>query len=394
MKNPSNRGFTLIELLMVITIIAILAGLLITLIPEVMLKVKIADTNVRMNAVHSGMALIGQNEGSATFRLQERLEYRTTGTALDALEPGLGGIFTFGPPDPLATGAQVGLPTIGTRPENSTLPYGAWGFRGRGHLAFPWGKKFPDSTPTAANVVQTIVMMGPERFRLRHMSPFNTRKILNIANILERKTSDPTWGENQYMTNRKTSMGWNDAWGHPLVVASVLYQPTIQSGPSLSSLPGWNNGAWKAGVLDPTQLAAPSAYLPADPLKMLLDHMKLYQYNRSVYIAVAAVGPSARVTDIQLKLTTGWANSATAPTSGILDTLWSQANWVCQQAKVRAYDQDWSELSFDNPPWNGNKYDSLTPSKKLSDKNSAEPTYNTYTGKTEHCMLSAPLEYK
>ena len=36
MNNRLMRGFTLIELMVVITIIAILAGLLITLIPEVM----------------------------------------------------------------------------------------------------------------------------------------------------------------------------------------------------------------------------------------------------------------------------------------------------------------------------------------------------------------------
>jgi prepilin-type N-terminal cleavage/methylation domain-containing protein len=428
MKNLCNRGFTLIELLMVITIIAILAGLLITLIPEVMLKVKIADTNVRMNAVHSGMAIIGQDEGSATFRLQQLMEHRTTGTPADS-EPGLGGIFTFGPPNRNATGLEVGLPTVGTRPSTSAVPppdvYGAWGFRGRGHLAFPWGKKFPDTTAAAG----TTVMMGPERFLLRHMSPFNTRKILSIANILEKKTSDPAWGENQYMTNRKNSMGWNDAWGHPLVVASVLYQPTFQSRPPVPTPPGWKDGAWPplSGTIAADRLTAvmraSTTYLPAadnavttpsnsGPMnsptaddvspkqvptkKMLLDHMKLYQYNRSVYIAVAAVGPSARVTDIQLKSTTpaDWANDPILPTSGILDTLWSQANWVCQQAKKEVYDQDWDEWSFDNPRWNGNKYDSLTPSKKLSDKNNAEPTYNTYTGKNEHCMLSAPLEYR
>jgi prepilin-type N-terminal cleavage/methylation domain-containing protein len=432
MNNRLKRGFTLIELMVVITIIAILAGLLITLIPEVMRKAKLADTSSRMNAVHAGMAVIGQTEGSATFRMQQLLEYRTDGTALDAAEPGLGGIFTFGPPNRNATGIEVGLPTVGTRPSLVDPPppvvYGAWGVRGRGHLAFPWGKKFPDTTTVTGT--QTTILMGPERFMLRHMSPFNTRKLLKLANVLPTKASDATWPETQYMTNRKTSEQWNDAWGHPLVVASVLYQPTFQSGPSLSSLPGWKEGAWPTmtGTTPANPLTAtvtdPSKYLPAEDStvtttpsndagsarnsptaddvsprqvptkKMLLDHMKLYQYNRSVYIAVAAVGPSARVPDDQLKLTIGWAIPPTAPTSGILDTLWSQANWVCQQAKANAYDKDWSELSFDNPPWNGNKYDFLTPSKKQADKNNSEPTYDTYKGKEEHCLLSAPLEYK
>jgi prepilin-type N-terminal cleavage/methylation domain-containing protein len=439
MKNHLKRGFTLIELMVVITIIAILAGLLITLIPEVMRKAKLADTSSRMNSVHTGMALIGQNEGSATFRMQQMLEYRTTGTVLDGLEPGLSGIFTFGPPNSNATGADVGLPTVGTRPSLLAAPppdpYGAWGYRGRGHLAFPWGKKFPDTT--AVTGTQTTVLMGPERFMLRHMSPFNTRKLLKLANVLPTKASDATWPEKQYMTNRKTSEQWNDAWGHPLVVASVLYQPTFQNGPSLSSLPGWTDGAWPTMTgttpVDPVSatVTASSAYLPkadastwsatqkstpptaddempkqAPTKKMLLDHMNLYRYNRSVYIAVAAVGPSARASDDDLKSTDAKKWGSTPNDKGLytgtLDVLWNQANNVCQQAKKAPFDSDWTELSWDNPPWQGNKYDYLTSSKKMSDFNYKDnPTkaliYDgiaPYKGKEEHCLLSAPLEYK
>ncbi len=445
MKSHLKRGFTLIELMVVITIIAILAGLLITLIPEVMRKAKLADTSSRVNSVHAGMALIGQNEGSATFRMQQLLEYSTTGTALDAMEPGLGGIFTFGAPNRNATGIEVGLPTVGTRPSLVDPPpakvYGGWGYRGRGHLAFPWGKKFPDPTPVAG--VQTTVLMGPERFMLRHMSPFNTRKLLKLANVLPTKASDATWPEKQYMTNRKTSEPWNDAWGHPLVVASVLYQPTFQNGPSLSSLPGWKDGAWPTMTgttpVDPVTatVSAPSSYLPAadnavtttpsndagslrnsptaddssprqaPTKKALLDHMKLYQYNRSVYIAVAAVGPSARASDDDLKSTDAnkWGSTPNDKVlyTGTLDVLWNQANNVCQQAKKAPFDSDWTELSWDNPPWQGNKYDYLTSSKKMSDANYIDTTTTRaliyegiapYKGKEEHCLLSAPLEYK
>jgi hypothetical protein len=307
------------------------------------------------------------------------------------------------------------MPTIGKRPPpRQTEDYGIWGKRGRAHLAFPWGKKFPDPTPSTTPGMLPP-SMGPERFLLRHMSPFNTRKLLKIANILPTKLSDPAWPENQYMTNRKQSEPWNDAWGHPLVVAATLYQPTHDNASPTPTVAGWLDGAWpkiasgsESTAVNPNTSPVPSgSYLPLQPnpsgptdrrstRQALLDHLKLYQYNRSVYIAVAAVGPVSRVPDNDLKSSTAtdWGNSPTNPTSGHFDVLWAQANWVCQQAKTRPFDKDWSELSFDNPMWQGNKVDYLTPSKKNADANRNEAGYNTYTGKEEHCLLSAPLEYR
>lgn len=395
--STTTRGFTLIEMLVVISIIAVLAGLIISLITPLRMRAKMADTQVRMNAVHQGMALIGQAEGSATFRLQQLTEHRTTGLPPDN-EPGLGGVVVFGPPN----ATTPGVPTIGFRPApRQTEQYGAWGLRGRAHVAFPWGKKFPEPSPSAAGLP---TLMGPERFLLRHMSPFNTRKLLKIANILPTKRTDPEWPENQYMTNRKAAEPWNDAWGHPLVVAATLYQPTHRDASPRPTVAGWREGAWPAVPVGSTtavdrNTAPRTGYVPGDEpasLKAMVDHLKIYQYNRSVYIAVAAVGPIARVTatDLQSSDPSAWGNHPTNPTEGHLDTLWSQANWVCQQAKENPFDKDWSELSFDNPMWQGNKVDYLTPSKRDKDANKNEIGYNTYTGKEEHCLLSAPLEYR
>jgi prepilin-type N-terminal cleavage/methylation domain-containing protein len=410
MITTQKKGFTLIEMLVVISIIAVLAGLIIGLISPLKLRVKLADTQVRMNSVHQGMALIGQSEGSATFRLQQLTEYRPSGTPTDN-EPGLGGVVVFAS-DPGAAGVTAGLPMIGKRPAPRQADnYGEWGRRGRAHLAYPWGKKFPDPTPSATPG-KLAALMGPERFLLRHMSPFNTRKLLKIANILPTKQSDLEWAENQYMTNRKQSEPWNDAWGHPLVVAATLYQPTHLTASPAPSVAGWLDGAWPTPPDNTTAVnpnTAPilfSSYGPAmetpstvtdrSTRKALIDHLKLYQYNRSVYIAVAAVGPVARVPDADLKSATAthWGNDPTNPTIGHLDVLWAQANWVCQQAKERPFDKDWSELSFDNPMWQGNKVDYLTPTKRKSDANRDELGYDTYTGKEEHCLLSAPLEYR
>jgi prepilin-type N-terminal cleavage/methylation domain-containing protein len=381
-------GFTLIELLVVITIMAVLMGLFISLVEPIRKRLRIGDTKLRMEAVQNGMAVLGQNEGSAAYVIQKLTERRTTGTPTDP-EPGLGGILTFGRPTvvTLPDGSNESLPTIGFKPPpQDAVLNGDWGLRGSGHLAFPWGKKFPQR----GSADNTII--GPEKFRLRDMSPFNTRKLLSLANILPTRTSTPDYANEQYTTNRKESEPWNDRWGHPLVVAAVLYQPTYLDGTQAQT------EAWPATGSTPIRS---SSYKPLNEIearRALLEHLKLYQYNRSVYIAVASVGPSARVSDEKLKSTSAadWASSAIAPVTGNLKDLWDQANEVCQQAKVDPYDRDWTELSFDNPPWQGVRDDYKNRNRHAADKNVSPPVPAPslpYAGKEEHCLLSAPREY-
>lgn len=393
------RGLTLIELLIVVAIIAILAALIVSQMRAIREAAKIATTTTRMAAITMGLSQIGAQEGSPTFRLQQLSEHRPTALPPDS-EPGLGGVVTFGPPD------ATGLPTVGKRPPPlQAQNYGEWGYRGRGHLAFPWGKKFPD--PAASGSGTTL--MGPERFRLRHLSPFNTRKLLTIAGILPTKQSDPAWAQTQYQTNRGSEESWNDAWGHPLVVASALYQPTWRTVNPLPAIPGWQADAWptpsNANVatdpnVTPIQFSqyGPTMETPIAPndrsaRKALLDHLKLYQYDRSVYVAVAAVGPQAWLDDTTMKSSdpADWANSPTTPTSGTLDVLWSQANWVCQQAKENAFDQDWSELSFDDPPWKELKDDYVNRSKYEADANRL---LYQQQGDYTRSLLSSPKELK
>jgi prepilin-type N-terminal cleavage/methylation domain-containing protein len=404
LRNAHVRGYTLIELLIVLLIIVILASLLISLIGPLREMVKISTTTTRIAAIHQGLVQVGMNEGSAVFKLQSRSEYQPAAIPADS-EPGLGGIITFGPPDPAATGAAVGLPTIGKRPPPlSAQNYGDWGYRGRAHLAYPWGKKFPDPNASGGTA-----LMGPERFRLRDLSPFNTRKLLAIANLLPTKQSDPTWGQTQYMTNRTAGESWNDAWGHPLVVAAALYQPTWRTTSSASTVPGYLDGAWPTppsatAALSPSTppivfssygptMETPSSATDRSARKALLDHLKLYQYNHSVYIAVAAVGPHAWVPDTKLTSNTAidWADGPTTPVSGTLNDLWAQANWICQQAKVSAFDQDWSELSFGSPPWKDTQDSYLTTSKNLIDANRSHYIYDQ---KYARSLLSAPVELK
>lgn len=401
----ARRGFTLIELLIVVVIILVLVGLIISLIGPIQELIKVSRTKTRIGAVQQSLSLIGQNEGSAPYLLQVRTEYQSSATPPDT-EPGLGGIILVGPPDPTATGAAAGLPTVGKRPPPlQAQNYGDWGIRGRGHLAYPWGKKFPDPTASGA----TSALMGPERFRLRDLSPFNTRKLLTIAGVLPTKKNDPSWGQTQYLTNRKTSEGWNDAWGHPLVIGAALYQPTWRTSATPPNVPGWLDGAWPTPpspttpfsplttpieftVYGPT-METPSTATDRSARKALVDHLKLYQYDRSVYVSVAAIGPHAWVTDDKLKSSTliDWADSPTTPTHGTLNDLWAQANWICQQAKVRAFDHDWSELSIDNPMWQDTKDAYLTTSKNQADRNRS---HYSYDGEYARSLLSAPLEVK
>jgi hypothetical protein len=215
----------------------------------------------------------------------------------------------------------------------------------KNYFGYPWGKQdMITSGDPQGNDLATCT-------RLKDLDPTLTIAFFKLSGLLP--DDDPTTvgidePAIEYMTNRSTEKPWNDAWGQPLIIAFGLYQP-------------------------------PTGALCGKALRQ-------YQYNRSVYIAVAAVGPLARVPDADLKSSdpTQWGNSPTKPTDGYLDKLWSQANWVCQQAKENPFDKDWSELSFDNPMWQGNKVDYLNPTKRDKDANKSETGYNTYTGKEEH----------
>lgn len=371
----TRRGLTLIELLIVISIVLIIAALLIALMPRVKEDARMVQTGVRVANVSSELSKLGQSEGSMPFRLQQLAAHQ----AGDA-EPGFGGLLTLGPPD------ATGLPTVGT---------GAWGERGRSHRAFPWGKRFPDPSATGTR------LLGPEHFRLRDLSPFNTRKLLTIANLLPTRQSDPAWAATQYMTNRGAGESWNDAWGHPLVVGAALYQPTWRTAAPPPGVPGWRDDAWSAagGATPSVPFSAygPQMETPAVPgdrsaRKALLDHLKLYQYNRSLYVSVAAVGPRARVDDAKLRSATAsdWADSPTAPASGTLDELWAQANWVCQQAKATPFDQDWNELTFDNPRWMEARDTYLDKTRYEADANKVHYPFRGH----ERCLLTAPKEFK
>lgn len=341
--NPHRNGFTLIELLVVIAIMATLAGMVIALIGPIRLKAKLTATSIKMQGVLDGLSTKGQQEGNAVYALQmETLPW--TGSVATDPELGLRGARTF------IIDPTTQLPIPGGTPSGPIprQPLNDWGLPIAAQppytrLLYPWGK-------TGSLDPMTNVAAPPLPLKLRDISPFNTRKLLYAASVITlNKTIAPAFKE--YLTDRGENQPWNDRWGHPLVVGSVLYQPVDS--------------------------------------KEFADAFKRYQFNRSLYVSVAAVGPKARITSSMMSSGNegDWIG-----TSGVLQSIWDQANAVCQQAKELQYDGDWTEKSFDSRAWQGIKIGQKNRTRHDSDKNKSLDT--TYAGADEHCLLSMPMELK
>ncbi len=323
----AHSAFTLIELLIVIAIIGVLMGLLIATIPGVIYNAKALKTASRMDAILHGLSRVGQQEGSAAMILQR--------------DAHLGGVFQFD----VSSGALIpAAATIASRSDNAFFPETpAVSPTGSGapHIfCTPWGKN-DLLKPTAAsapldpnsatgqpkvsmdmlNVDQSYLLPAPAGEQLSSIT------LMKMSGILP--PDDPGTPEDDavvaYMTDRNAERGWNDAWGNPLVIGWGIYQP--------------------AGAVDPA--AANSAG------KRCRDALSQYQYNRSVYIAIASVGPTpydvvanAPVDPATYKKdppdVTEWKDT-------ILKQIWAQACDVCQA------DRKWDDKGFDNPPWQGVK---------------------------------------
>jgi hypothetical protein len=122
--------------------------------------------------------------------------------------------------------------------------------------------------------------------------------------------------DDEYRKDRRTTQAWNDAWGNPLLVSYALFQPERFS----RVFDGQNR-------------------------RDLLLHgaMTAYKYNRSIYLAAGAIGPTIRD---RTKLDALAASTAASGDAPVLRALWTQVRECC-----KAY--DWTERSFDQPPWKG-----------------------------------------
>ncbi len=149
----------------------------------------------------------------------------------------------------------------------------------------------------------------PPPFDLGYLSPLMTIELLKIAEIL------PADGDSVYRADRKPSRQWNDAWGNPLVVAYALFQPErfqrIYDGQNHRHL-------------------------------LLNSATAAYQYNRSMYLSVGAIGPergalAPRIADLA-------TSGSSAADHADLAPIWQQVCDTCGAAR-------WTEHAFASPPW-------------------------------------------
>jgi len=376
----TRAAFTLIELLVVIAIIAILAGLLLAVMPVIRFNAKALETENRMNGVTQGLAAVASG-GKVTQALQERFPVAATDTV-----SALGGVIHFGVgsngaytfqrpvdtanalatgivttyhrcwPDGRASGSPQALYSV-ARPAGTAATAATYA---SGDLplvmAFPWGRQrlyvvsqrwyetaatvphpiagwlaiaWPDLrslySGNSMSIANRRLYESPEPHSLSNLRPYRSAQLLYAAGVLPDLTP-ATWS-----LSPAPRQPWNDAWGNPLVVAYALYQP-----PAFDI---YDHPAPPSGFAGRSDNLPPNAYFEqAD---------KAYGFTRATYISVAAAGP---------RLSTPLVNDAKADAIAI----WKQVNEVCNRdaASVELWrvDPHTATTPFNammTPPWSG-----------------------------------------
>lgn len=289
-------AFTLIELLIAIAIAGLLAALLLVGVGQVRLRSRIVSTSEKLEAALAGLSRLGGAEGSAAYVLQRRA--------------GLGGVLLYR--------WQNGQPSA---QEGADLDLAR-----KHHFGFPWAQadRIASGDPDAETVPRPG---GPELLStavLADLEPRRAVRLLALAGTLPpddpatatRDEAAAAWG-----SDRSPRAGWNDAWGRPLVLAYGIFQPPTGTAVNLAQ--------------------------------------RVYQYNRSVYIAAGAPGPEL-------------GPPLAADPVADLPRLWERIAAVCQ-----AGGRTWTREGFASPPWQGVRCATLEAD-----------------GRRWRCFLSAPTELK
>ncbi len=381
----SRTAFTLMELLVVLAIIAVLAAIIIATVPLVMDQAKALTTQQRLQQVKTQLGLRGQEMGSICYYLQNgiaafggTLEFeRTSGD--DYMVPKDGAAWHRTYPQ-----AQGLAPLV---------------------LAYPWGQgrtyyiredwyanafspNLAVTDPNTWSVDEREAWATAEEHDLSELYPRRSGEILVLLGLADSLAD--------YRNDRGPQRPFNDAWGNPLVVAYAIYQPPRYAPPSI---PAWSTGHFYAAgewVEDGGQryLCILTHDNPSDPsdsgnrpgtsdgaaywVEALHDDdhylQQAYQdygYNRAVYLAIGASGPSLSPNVFPTgSVPTGGDDMAW---DGYLDALWAQVCTVCMPDATAT----WDESSFDDPPWKGTRQ--------------AE---GGYQGVACECFLSTPAAYE
>ncbi len=316
-----RRAFTVLELLIVISIIAVLIALLLPMMNSASFRAKILQTTQRMEAIQAALLALGGENGSTAYSLQRQIDIGGTrefelDSTINQGRPAGAAPWHACYPDPQATGPAGKL----------AMAY-PWGKARQYWIREPWYTGAPQNLPTTdpGDPTMTQAMRDawfaawrqPEAHKITELWPRNTVPMLRLCGILI--GADEASAVESYK-DRGVSRAFNDAWGHPLVVAHALYQPTrCQIG-----------GRY------------PQDYY-------LKEGLAQYQYNRSVYIAVAACGPMLNPT----YFASGFPNTASYATYADWEpTVQSAWDGACE-ACLTGSQPMWDETSFDRPPWKG-----------------------------------------
>ena len=356
MSGPTRRGFSLLELMIVITILALLVGLIVGSVSYARMAAASAVTRQRMEAALQGLARLGEIERSgATLSLQiaipafggTRLFARSASEKPTTMVPQPSGTAwhrSFPHSDAVAPGHATIAATGPGRPLVMAYPWG----RGRLYeIREPWyANPLGLPNPLAAGVpaplpaADAVTWRQPEAHRLHELWPRSSEAILRHAGIVPSAEA--------YRADRRRGQPWNDAWGHPLVIAYALFQPP-------------ECGLTEASA-DGTRVYPRDLYLRRA--------LEAYQFNRAVYVSVAAAGPVLSATHVPGGVPVAADEAAFATACG---QIWQQvcATTMAEPTKV------WDETSFLRPPWDG----------VLRAK-------GTLANKGLTCFISAPVEIK
>lgn len=308
-----HSAFSVIELLLVVSIIAIVALLMIPLIGYFREQARWTATTARMQDLLTAAAALDKT----VLTLQR--------------QGGLGGVTLF----TRKTQAQINLINVKPSYNNPFLdtPLAAkpseWLSQAQydqpWYFGFPWNEtdriQARSSSKLPAGTVfesQAVDAAGFQTATLSDLSPLRSFELMSALGAF----NDTVAAGDSYRTDRGTDRRWNDAWGRPLVVAYGLYQPPPRT----------------AVLFDASN--NPASTIAQDGWR-IAESLKIYGYDRAVYLSVGATGRSLPAGLDPAMLADP---SAGVWTSTVLPALWSRITTVCDASS-------WTGASFAAPPW-------------------------------------------